>query len=146
MLWEKNNSNVRFIEIKCVYRGDENVPTPANTKRSDDYDTMLAQRLRRWTNSVPTSAERFALAGTAPPTALNHGHQRGRYGDTLHERSQVFVVSFLSSRISAYSSQSPTLHNVRPGAPVNRCKCQLEHVWTNAVPTSTMSHTFWCNR
>ena len=36
---------------------------PTNTRRSADVGTMLAHRLRRWANIVPTLAERLVFTG-----------------------------------------------------------------------------------
>ena len=36
---------------------------PANTRRSANVGTMLGQRRRRWSNIVPTLAERLVFAG-----------------------------------------------------------------------------------
>ena len=40
---------------------------PTNTKRSANVGTMLAHRLRRWSNTVPTLAERLVFAGWTMP-------------------------------------------------------------------------------
>ena len=47
--------------------------TPANTKRSTDAGTMLAQRRRRWANIVPKLAERFEFCWATPlPVIVSH--------------------------------------------------------------------------
>ena len=44
--------------------------TPASTKRSANAGTMLAHRLRRWPNIVPTLAGRLVFAGTSVSVQL----------------------------------------------------------------------------
>ena len=47
--------------------------TPANTKRSTDVGTMLAQRRRQWANIVPKLAERFEFCWETPlPVIVSH--------------------------------------------------------------------------
>ena len=54
----KNRTDVPITHsVMCT------LPNPANTRRSANVGTLLAYRLRRWANIIPTLGERLVFAG-----------------------------------------------------------------------------------
>ena len=64
---------------------------PANTRRSPNVGTMLANRLRRWPNIVPALGERLVFAGICLCLLIKIANIRSPCNDKVLIRRRLMI-------------------------------------------------------